>query len=76
MENHDFTEAKTTQFGAGLVAVGVLGKTSVAVKGICACTTAAKAGVLVGGTICPPLAIGIGIACITVGLIGCFWKRK
>ena len=76
MEHHDFTEEKATQLGAGLVAVGVFGKASVVAKGICACTTVAKAGVVFGGMIAPPLAIGIGIGCIAVGLISFLGKRK
>lgn len=75
MVQNDFTEDKATLFGAGMVTVGALGKTALITKGI-GVVAATKAGVLAGGLICPPVAIGIGLACVGAGLINHFGKRN
>lgn len=62
MAQNDFTEDKATLFGAGMVTVGVFGKTALITKGV-GVVAATKAGVLAGGFICPPAAICIGLAC-------------
>ena len=67
MAQNDFTEDKATLFGAGMVTVGVFGKTALITK---------EAGVLAGGFICPPAAICIGLACVGAGLINHFGKRN
>ena len=56
MAQNDFTEDKATLFGAGMVTVGVFGKTALITKGV-GVVAATKAGVLAGGFICPPAAI-------------------
>ena len=61
MAQNDFTEDKATLFGAGMVTVGVFGKTALITKGV-GVVAATKAGVLAGGFICPPAAICIGLA--------------
>lgn len=53
MAQNDFTEDKATLFGAGMVTVGVFGKTALITKGV-GVVAATKAGVLAGGFICPP----------------------
>ena len=58
MAQNDFTEDKATLFGAGMVTVGVFGKTALITKGV-GVVAATKAGVLAGGFICPPAAICI-----------------
>ena len=63
MAQNDFTEDKATLFGAGMVTVGVFGKTALITKGV-GVVAATKAGVLAGGFICPPAAICIGLACV------------
>ena len=55
MAQNDFTEDKATLFGAGMVTVGVFGKTALITKGV-GVVAATKAGVLAGGFICPPAA--------------------
>lgn len=75
MAQRDFTEDKAALFGAGMVGVGVFGKTALITKGI-GVVGATKAGVLAGGFICPPVAIGIGLACVGAGLINYFGKRN
>lgn len=72
---NDFTEDKATLFGAGMVTVGVFGKTALITKGV-GVVAATKAGVLAGGFICPPAAICIGLACVGAGLINHFGKRN
>lgn len=75
MAQNDFTEDKATLFGAGMVTVGVFGKTALITKGV-GVVAATKAGVLAGGFICPPAAICIGLACVGAGLINHFGKRN
>lgn len=75
MAQNDFTEDKATLFGAGMVTVGVFGKTALITKGV-GVVAATKAGVLAGGFICPPAAICIGLACVGAGLIKHFGKLK
>ena len=48
MAQNDFTEDKATLFGAGMVTVGVFGKTALITKGV-GVVAATKAGVLAGG---------------------------
>lgn len=45
MAQNDFTEDKATLFGAGMVTVGVFGKTALITKGV-GVVAATKAGVL------------------------------
>ena len=66
MAQNDFTEDKATLFGAGMVTVGVFGKTALITKGV-GVVAATKAGVLAGGFICPP---------VGAGLINHFGKRN
>lgn len=75
MAQKDFTEDKAALFGTGMVTVGAFGKTALITKGI-GVVTATKAGVLAGGLLCPPVAIGIGLACVGAGLINHFGKRN
>lgn len=75
MAQNDFTEDKATLFGAGMVTVGVFGKTALITKGV-GVVAATKAGVLAGGFICLPAAICIGLACVGAGLINHFGKRN
>ena len=58
MAQNDFTEDKATLFGAGMVTVGVFGKTALITKGV-GVVAATKAGVLAGGFICPPAALSV-----------------
>ena len=67
MAQNDFTEDKATLFGAGMVTVGVFGKTALITKGV-GVVAATKAGVLAGGC--------IGLACVGAGLINHFGKRN
>ena len=75
MAQNDFTEDKATLFGAGMVTVGVFGKTALITKGV-GVVAATKAGVLAGGFICPPAAICIGLACVGAGLINHFLQAE
>lgn len=75
MAHKDFTEDNATIFGASMVTVGTFGKTALISKGI-GVVAASKAGVLVGGLLCPPAAIGIGLTCVAAGLINHFGKRN
>ena len=68
MAHKDFTEDNATLFGSGMITVGLLGSTSAITKGICA-VTATKAGVLVGSLLNPPVAVGVGLLCVGVGII-------
>ena len=73
MANKDFTEDKAAQFGTGMTTVALLGKGAAITKGI-GITAALKGGVLVGGAIAAPVAIGLGIVCIGVGAINHYGK--
>ena len=74
MAQNDFTEDKATLFGAGMVTVGVFGKTALITKGV-GVVAATKPEYWLGdlsscGAIC------IGLACVGAGLINHFGKRN
>lgn len=75
MNNRDFTEDRAAQLGAGMCTVALFGKTAVITQGI-TCVAGAKAGVIIGGFLCPPAAIAIGTGCICAGLVNYFGKRN
>lgn len=68
MNDKDFTEDRAAQVGVGMCVVGLFGKTAAITQGI-TCVASAKAGVIVGGFLCPPAAIAIGAGCICAGLV-------
>lgn len=75
MTNKEFTEDKAAQFGAGLTTIGLFGKAAAITKGI-GVTAAIKGGVIAGGLISAPFAVGIGLCCIGAGVINHYGKRN
>lgn len=73
MANRDFTEDKAAQLGAGMATVALFGKGAIITKGI-GVTAALKGGVLVGGVISAPIALGIGVFCIGAGVVNHYGK--
>lgn len=73
MANKDFTEDKAAQLGAGMTTVALFGKGAAITKGI-GITTTLKGGVLVGGLVSAPIALGIGLFCIGAGAINHYGK--
>jgi len=68
------TNDTTAQVGAGLATVGTFGKAAAITKGI-GVTAGLKGGVLIGGFLTPPIAIGAGVALIGIGIIKCLFKK-
>lgn len=75
MKNKNFTEDQAAQLGTGLTTIALFGKTAAITKGI-GVTAAVKSGVLIGGVISAPLALGIGLLCIGAGAINHYEKHN